>query len=173
MPAPLTFAPMTWDRRRPGVLTAIASSALFALSACGGGGTPLSRADFTERANAACENLQEASDTLVTAQGEALIGEQLANRVSEAADGLAVFAEELDEPEPPTILADRVETLVGQIEEYADLLGQLADRTKPKQDYQALQNANPRLVEKLNDIAVETTSLIQELQFGGCLPRVP
>jgi len=173
MPAPLTFAPMTWDRRRPGVLTALASTALVALAACGGGGTPLSRADFTESANAACGNLAKSKDTLETAEGEALVGEKLANRVSDAADSLAAFAEELGEPEPPTILADRVETLVGEIEEYADLLGQLADRTKPKQDFPALQNANPGLIEKLNDIAVETTSLIQELQFGGCLPRVP
>lgn len=158
-------------RRRLGRLTALA---LVLLSACeGGGGTPLSRADFTDRANKACENLGTASDTLKTAEGEAVQGEELTKRFASAADSLATFADELDEPEPPEIIAARVGQLVDDVGEYSDLLRELGDRAKPNQDYQQLQSSNPRLVERLNEIAVRTTSLIQELQFGGCLPRVP
>ena len=152
-------------------MTAIA---LLALSACGGGGgAPLSRADFTDRANTACKHLAAFSDKLKTAEGEEVRGEELTKRFAAAADSLAAFADELDQPEPPEVIADRVGQLVDDIGTYSDLLRELGNRAKPDQDYQQLQSANVRLVERLNEIAGRTTSLIVELQFGGCVPGSP
>lgn len=156
------------------LLTSLAALALLAVSACGGGGgTPLSRADFTDLANKACKNLTKANDDLMTAEGEAVKGKELTKRFETAADGLASFADELSQPEPPSVVASQVSKLIDEVAAYSDLLRDLGTRAKPSEDYQALQHAHQPLVMRLNEIAGRTTTLIQELQFGGCLPRVP
>ena len=161
-------------RRLVAPLAALALLVSVVLSACGGGGgTPLSRADFTDLANKACKNLTKANDDLMTAEGEAVTGKELTKRFAAAADGLAAFADELGEPEPPSIIASQVGKLVDDVSTYSDLLRDLGNRAKPNQDYQELQHAHQPLVMRLNDIAGRTTTLIAELQFGGCLPRVP
>jgi len=156
------------------LLAPLAALALLALAACGGGGgTPLSRADFTDRANRACQNLTKANDDLMTAEGEAVKGTELTKRFAAAANGLAAFADELSQPEPPAVIASQVSDLIEEVNAYSDLLRDLGNRAKPSEDYQELQHAHQPLVMRLNDIAGRTTTLIQELQFGGCLPRVP
>ena len=145
-----------------------------ALGACGSDDGPrLSRRAFVTRADAACRRLLAASDTLRTTGGQAARGEELTARVHEAAEGLRDFARRLDALVPPEALAEAVAGLVADVERYADLLDRLGERARPDEDYLGLQESNPELIGRLNELATRTTDAIGRVGLLGCLPRAP
>src|SRR5687767_3406692 len=93
---------------------------LVALAAgCGGDSGPLSRADYTKKANASCVEAERKLDAL----GGFESFDELSKEMKLGQEALNQSADELRELEPPAKLVARHDRLVQLTEETADLAG--------------------------------------------------
>ncbi len=154
-----------WTR----VALVAALSTTAALGACSSEGPRLSRAGFTAKANEECASLKEASDSFRKAQDPSFKGAEVERWVHRVAERLRELVSNVDELVPPEELESNVELLLAKLGDYADGLDELGAATKPEQSFQSVIEAHPRIVERLNGIAPEVTTLVGELGLVDCI----
>lgn len=138
------------------------------VAACGGAGTPLSRAEFVRQAGRECATLQRVSDDLARAQRQDAIGPEVGDYLGEAADGLRTLATSLGGLEPPTADADDAEALVRTLGDYGDGLDALADRVGPGDTLTVTLGSSQAVVRRLNDLAQRASRLVADLGIDEC-----
>jgi hypothetical protein len=138
---------------------------------CGGGGgaKPLSRAEFTKRAEAECAVLGNASNELAKAQRPSSVGKTVAAFVRGSAEGLRKFVSGFEGIPPPTAIEKDASDLVSVLGKYADGLDSLADNVKSGQTFQEALQANGTIVDRLNSDAGRATNIVIKLELAGCV----
>jgi hypothetical protein len=66
-------------------------------------------------------------------------------------------------------MQDDVDRLLSDLAEYADGLDQLADTTEPGQTFNAVIQANPALVGRMNVTATKVGTLVGDLGLVDCI----
>lgn len=136
--------------------------------ACGGGGTPLSRAAYVRQAGRECATLQRVSDELAGAQRRDATGAEVRDYLGAAADGIRGLASSLDDLEPPTALERDAQALSDTLEHYGEGLDTLADRVRPGDTLAATLGSSQRVVRRLNDLSGRAARLVAELGIDEC-----
>jgi hypothetical protein len=151
-----------------GAVMAIATLAAIG-AACGGGGSALSPSAFDRGAGAECTKLERAGEELNRAQDATASGGQVRTFVSRAADVLRARLSAIDDLVPPDDIADDVARFISTLEEYADGLERLGNRTQAGQSFADVQRANPERVQELNGLADRANGLAVRLGLTECL----
>lgn len=146
----------------------VALGAALVLTACGGD-PPLSRADFTDRVNAECETLKEASDDFRKAQDPGAEGAEVTRLLGRASNLLRDLVDNLEEIVPPDVIADDVDRLIGLLGDYADGLDEIGSKVKKGQTLQGALNESSGLVERLNRYATDVFDVVARLGLTGCV----
>jgi hypothetical protein len=154
----------------PIVLLVLGAAAVAVLAGCGGGddGPRLSRAAYTEQANAECTKLKQASDDLQLAQAPGATGAKVSDYLERAADGLAGLADGLDSLTPPAAIESDADDLGAALADYGDGLESLAGKVGKNETFADALDANQPLVRRLNTIAERATRLVGKLGIDGC-----
>lgn len=138
---------------------------------CGGGddAKPLSRAEFTKRAEAECAVLGKASNELGKAESPNSVGKTVAAFVRGSAEGLRSFVSGFERIPPPAAIEKDASSLASVLGKYADGLESLADKVKPGQTFQDALQANGKIVDRLNSYAGKATNIVIKLELAGCV----
>jgi hypothetical protein len=138
---------------------------------CGGGGDakPLSRAEFTKRAETKCAVLGQASTELGKAESASSVGKTVAAFVRGSARELRKFVGDFDSIPPPVAIEKDAGELVSVLGKYADGLDSLADNVKSGQTFQEALQANGKIVDRLNSYAGRATNIVIKLDLAGCV----
>jgi hypothetical protein len=154
------------ERIGSGVAAAVMAGALVA--GCGGG-EPLSRAEFTDRVNAACEVLRRDSDDVRAGQEPGATGETVRRYLEANAANLRDLIDRVDDLDAPSVVSQDFERLVELLDQYAEGLEDLATRVRADQGLRNVFEAHPSKVAELNAIAAEATDLVAGLGFSECI----
>jgi hypothetical protein len=156
--------------RSTGALLALATAAALTLAACGGDSGPrLSRAAFTQKADEECATLKAASDSLRAAQEPGATGKAVTKHLGSAADQLRSLVDQLDALAPPAAIEGQVDELLGVLGQYADGLDALGDRAGTSKTFQQVLDENTDEVNALNDLAQQSSNLVEALGLTGCM----
>lgn len=156
-------------RRLRNAGVAVALGAAVVLTACGGSDPPLSRAEFTDRVNAECEALKQASDDFREAQNPDAEGAEVTRFLGRASDRLRDLVDNLEGLVPPDVIADDVDELKGLLGDYADGLEEIGSNVGSRQTLQNALNESSALVERLNRYATEVFDVVARLGLTGCV----
>ena len=137
--------------------------------ACAGSAERLSVPEYRKRASTHCETLEDASNELRKAQQPSATGKTVTQFLHRAADRLRDLVQGLDGLEPPAALETDADELVGLLDDYADGLDELADSVGPGDTLVATFEKNTQLVQRLNGVAGNATSLVTRLELTGCM----
>ena len=129
----------------------------------------LTRPAFQRRANAECGVLKAASEEFAKAQAPTAVGDDVARYLRAGAGELKKLVEQVDKLAPPENMQNGVDELLRELQDYADGLETLADRTGKGQSFQDVLDENPKVVGRLNKGAGRATTLVAELGLIGCV----
>lgn len=150
-------------------MLAVASAVGVLAVACGGGTERLSAREYRSKASARCEQLKDAGDELRRAQEPSAVGATVARFLDRAADRLRDLVRGLDDLEPPRASERDAAELLDLLDEYAAGLDELAGRVSPGDTLGRTFEQNQELVQRLNGVAGEATTLVTRLDLTGCI----
>jgi hypothetical protein len=137
--------------------------------ACGGSPERLTSRQYRGQASTHCETLKDASNELREAQAPSAVGKTVTRYLHGAADRLRELVDGLRELEPPESFETDADEMVRLLGSYAEGLDDLAARVRPGDTLQVTFEQNQKLVERLNGVAGDVTSLVTRLELTGCI----
>ena len=132
-------------------------------------GPPLSVAELTTQAEAGCAKAAGVDDPVTVAQQETQTGEPVKRAFAARAATLRTLSKDLGRLSPPKALASAYGKLVAALGDYAGGLDELASDVKKGQGVTDVLQANPGVVDRLNQLATNAGTYAAKLNLLGCL----